>query len=162
MKHFAGKLSFFFAVAFAPASSSGVGPLVADESIRVLIVTGDHSFNTETFFQVFEGHDDIEVFRHHNEKGQNTHLDGISEWDYDVLLLYNMTSPISDSQRRTLKTLLDQGVGLFPLHHGILTYSEWLESEEIYGREFTWEEFDGHNDQEDVVKVADPKHPITV
>ena len=161
LKHFAATLSFFFAVAFVPASSLGVSPLVSDESIRVLIVTGDHDFNSDTFFQVFEGHDDIDIFRHHNKKGQNTHLDDISEWDYDVLLLYNMTLPITDGQRRNLKTLLDRGVGLFPLHHGILTYSEWLESKEIYGREFTWEEFGGHNDQEYVAKVADPKHPIT-
>ena len=160
--------TFFITLIFAITACFISWELQADTNqydkvipIRAALITGDHYFNEDTFFQSFDGHEDIEYTHYPQETGGEI-FDNVSDWDYDVFVLYNMSPEISEARQHNFINLLDRGVGLLVLHHGILNYPDWEETEYIYGRRIAAEApFEFHLDQEYVARIADPNHPIT-
>ena len=140
------------------------------EKIRVVVVTGGHGFNAKAFYSLFEGYDDIEFVRA-PQKDHSELFEDVSNWPYDVIVLYNMTQRISDKRRSNFVALLKKGVGLVVLHHALAAFQNWPEFKKIVGGKYylrpTVE--DGVNHPRSAykhgvrfkVKVADPKHPVT-
>ena len=144
--------------------------LRAEEKIKAVVVTGGHGFNQAAFLPVFEGHDDI-AYTHFPLKDHSEVFENISNWPYDVIVLYNMTQKISEKRRANLLALLDRGVGVVTLHHAMADYQDWLEFRKIAGGKFRSREMteDGVTYPKSGWKhgvripahIADPNHPIT-
>ena len=139
-------------------------------SIKVVVVTGGHGFNKEPFFSLFEGLDDIDYV----EAEQQDHseiFEDISGWEYDVIVLYNMSQEISPRRRENFVKLLDKGVGLVALHHSIAAFQEWTEYRKIIGARYflsdvvengiTYKRSTYKHDVTFTVNVEDKSHPIT-
>jgi type 1 glutamine amidotransferase len=140
------------------------------EKIKVVVVTAGHGFKKEPFFAIFENCDDIE----HVEGKQEDHselFEDISGWDYDVIVLYNMTQEISPARQENFTALLNDGVGLVALHHSIGAYQKWPEYRKIIGGRYYLNEIEEHgvmhpksaykHDLDIAVHIRDKSHPIT-
>jgi len=142
----------------------------AAESIKVVVVTGGHGFEKEPFFALFEGLEDIDYVRAEQQDDSEIFED-ISGWEYDVIVLYNMTQEISPRRRENFLKLLDKGVGVVALHHSIGAFQEWPEYRKIIGARYYLKPMEeqglmhgksGYKHDLDIaVHVADSRHPIT-
>ena len=150
--------------------SSQTRPDLAQHKTRVVVITGGHGFKKEPFFTLFEGCKEIEYVNAHQENHSEIFED-ISGWDYDVIVLYNMTQEISSKRRENFVKLLHKGVGLVALHHSIGAFQQWPEYRKIIGGKFYLRDMveDGiehkkskYRDDVNVdVHVKDKKHYIT-
>ena len=150
-------LSFGGGLSAVAANSPAAHP----DPLQVVVITGDHWFNEKTFLEVFQGNADIQ-FVHAPQKDHDEIFEDVSSWNYDVMVLYHF-SQITPSPKRqeNCKELLQRGVGLVVLHHGTLTYPQWPESEQIFGRKRdVGGPFGYYLNQRYTVRLADPTHPI--
>ena len=141
------------------------------DKIRVVVVTGGHDFDHDPFFTMLRQCPKFEV----TEAAQKDHselFEDISNWNYDVIVLYNMTQNISGKRQDNFFTLIkEKGVGLVAMHHAIGAFQEWEDYRAIIGAKYPLkpQEIDGvhfetatyKHDVDLSVKVADSKHPIT-
>ena len=140
-----------------------------DPVIKAVVVTGGHGFE-KSFFDVFKGHDDIS-YVNVDVKNDSELFEDISNWDYDVIVLYNMSQNISEKRQANFKKLLDDGVGLFMTHHAMGAWNGWDEYAKIIGTKFFLKdaELDGKSygkstykhDVDMKVRVVDKGHMIT-
>ncbi len=102
-------------------SADGTLPRSAPPPIRALVVTGGHEYAT-TFYTVFEGVDDL-----HWEHALSNHAAFKADIrpDYDVLVLYDFSQDISDSEKAHLREFVEGGKGIVVLHHAIADYQDW-------------------------------------
>lgn len=140
------------------------------DKVKVAVVTGGHAFEHEPFFEMFDGMKTVDyveaVQKDHSELFEN-----ISDWDYDVIVFYNMTQNISPKRRRNFVKLLGRGVGVVALHHTLGAYQEWPEFKRIIGAKYylkdTVEDGITHgkgsfkHDLDISVRVTIGNHPIT-
>ena len=140
------------------------------DPIKAVVVTGGHGFEHDPFFELFQGYDDIEYV----EAAQKDHselFEDISNWDYDVIVLYNMTQKISPKRQENFKALLKRGVGLVMMHHAEGAFNTWEDYRRIIGARYPLkpQEIDGvsyaqgtfKHDVDITVHICDPEHPIT-
>jgi type 1 glutamine amidotransferase len=141
------------------------------KKIRVVVVTGGHDFDHDPFFAMLRQCPKLEV----TEAAQKDHselFEDISNWNYDVIVLYNMTQNISPKRQANFVTLLkDKGVGLVVMHHAMGAFQEWEQYRAIAGTKYPLQpqEIDGvhfetgtyQHDVDLPVKVVDSKHVIT-
>jgi len=152
----------------APAREEGAPPppLPRDNKLRVLVFTGGHGFDHDSFFSVFQGQPDITV--------KEVTQPGAAQWfapdkadEYDVMVWYDLWQKISDEEKTNLVALLNKGKPLVVLHHSVEDYEYWPEGVKIIGGRYHEKEWSGgpgsefHPDQKFKVEPADPKHPIT-
>ena len=140
------------------------------EKIKVAVVTGGHEFDEETFFGLFDGHRDIK-YVHTPQSDHSEIFEDISGWEYDVIVLYNMTQEISAKRRANFVRLLDDGVGLVVLHHSVLAFQKWPEYKKIVGGRLYLEDTveDGIEGKKlgykhgvnYTIRIEDENHPIT-
>jgi len=137
------------------------------EKINVVILTGGHGFQREPFFKVFEGHDDIE-YTEFQLKDHSEIFEDVSDWDYDVIVLYNMSKEISRKRRRNFVGLLRRkGIGLVALHHMMGAYPQWPQYRKITGAKYFLKGTAGDrastykHDLDLNVHIEDTSHPIT-
>jgi type 1 glutamine amidotransferase len=139
--------------------------------IRVLIITGNHSYNKETFnemfkslgsnitFQVSEFPLAYEMFLPENRS------------KYDVLVFYHMWQKITEEQKKVLADCIREGKPLVALHHSICAYDDWEEYWRILGGKYFHKPtvLDGKeykacsyiHDLHFIAQVADNKNPVT-
>lgn len=142
----------------------------AAKKIRVAVVTGGHGFEEAPFLAMFEGHEDIE-YTHVRLQDQSEIFEDISEWPYDVMVLFNMTQKISDKRRANFLELLDKGIGVVALHHAIAAFWEWPEFRKIVGARYYLKETvengvtharSQYSHDEDIkIHVEDADHRVT-
>jgi len=138
--------------------------------VKVVVVTGGHDFEREPFFKLFQGYPDVR----HVEAMQKDHselFEDIGAWDYDVIVLYNMTQNISEKRKENFKALLARGVGLVALHHAEGAFNTWEDYRQIIGARYPLkpQEIDGvhfetgvyQHDVDMNIKIVDRNHPIT-
>jgi type 1 glutamine amidotransferase len=142
------------------------------DPIKVVVVTGGHGFEREPFFKLFQGYDDVEYVEA-QQKDHSELFEDISNWNYDVIVLYNMTQEISPKRQENFRTLLkDKGVGLVALHHAEGAFQGWDEYRKIVGAKYPLKahEIDGvafkqgtyKHDVDLTAQIADRHHPITL
>jgi type 1 glutamine amidotransferase len=150
---------------------AGTATVQTADKIRVVVVTGGHDFDHDPFFTMLRQCPKLEV----TEAVQKDHselFEDISNWNYDVIVLYNMTQNISPKRQDNFFTLIkDKGVGLVAMHHAIGAFQEWEDYRAIIGAKYPLkpQEIDGihfetatyKHDVDLSVKVADSKHAIT-
>ena len=141
------------------------------DPIKIVVVTGGHGFEHGPFFKLFQGYDDI-TYVEAEQKDHSELFEDIAGWDYDVIVLYNMTANISPRRQENFKTLLrDKGVGLVALHHAQGAFPDWDEYRKIIGAKYPLKDqtIDGvafktgtyKHDVDLTVRIADRNHPIT-
>jgi type 1 glutamine amidotransferase len=90
-------------------------------AIRVLLVTGGHSFDTD-FYTVFNDFD--EIVWDHRTSNEEAYKSDFRE-KYDVLVLYDMSKQIGDEQKKNLRAFVESDKGIIVLHHAIADYNDW-------------------------------------
>ncbi|MCF6285353.1 MAG: ThuA domain-containing protein, partial [Candidatus Hydrogenedentes bacterium] len=138
--------------------------------LQAVVLTGGHDFDEEAFPKLFEGDEAVLYDAVHQEKDSKIFED-ISDWPYDVIVLYNMSNKISEKGRANFLRLLDQGTGLVVLHHAIIAYQEWPEFARIIGVNYYQEEstINGvtypkstyKHDVDMPLRIEDGSHPVT-
>jgi len=138
--------------------------------IKVVVVTAGHGFKKEPFLALFDGYDDIE-YATAQQKDHSEIFEDISNWNYDVMVLFNMTQQISPKRQQNFVKLLEQGVGVVALHHSIAAFQKWGEYRKIIGGKYYLNDMveDGimhkageyKHDLNFSIQVKDREHPIT-
>ncbi len=151
----------------AGCAAAQEGGSTAAGAIRAAVVTGGHGFEEAPFFEVFRGHPDI----HFKQLDEGSAFEDISQWPYDVIVMYNMSGGISETGRGNLMALLERGVGLVSMHHAIANYPDWPRYRDLIGAAYFRKptEMDGKeyprseytHDVDCEVEVVDKEHPIT-
>lgn len=149
------------------ADTGGRGP---GEKIKVVVVTGGHAFERKPFFTLFEGYDDIEYVEA-QLKDDSEIFEDISEWDYDVMVLFNMTQNISPKRQENFTKLVKGGVGVVALHHSMGSFQDWGEYRKIIGGKYyvkateeegvTREGSTYKHDADYKIHIEDSRHPVT-
>ena len=129
-----------------------------DEKIKVVVLTGGHGFKQEPFFASLDGYDDIE-YVHAPQAGDSEIFEYISDWDYDVILLYSMKQEISPKRQRNFIQLLENGVGLMILHHAVAEFPDWPEYRKILGAKYYLQETEENGK---VYQRSKAKHGVTM
>jgi type 1 glutamine amidotransferase len=138
--------------------------------IKVVVVAAGHGFKKEPFFAMFDSFGDIEYTSVHLQDHSEIFED-VSKWDYDVMVLFNMTQEISPKRRQNFIRLLERGVGVVALHHSIGAFQQWPEYRKIIGGKYYLNDLveDGierkaskyKHDLNFTIQVKDREHPIT-
>ncbi len=136
---------------------------ISPEPLEVVVVTGGHPYDENAFDQMldsirganitqFDLQDEAELF------------DDITNWKFDTIVLYNMTQTMTESRFQNFQKLLDQGVGLVPLHHGTLSWISHPGPKELYGVDFPIEgqPFGFHLNQDFWYEIDVADHPVTI
>jgi uncharacterized protein len=140
-------------------AAAAEGPAKADSAkkIRVLVLVGGHGFPEKPFHEVFDSFKDMKC-DFVEEKAGGEAFDNIDDWPYDAIVLYNFGKNPSEKRRENLLKLMDRGVGVVVLHHGLHGYREWPEFKKIAGiSSFV---SDAKDDVDYTIHIEDPKHPI--
>jgi hypothetical protein len=141
------------------------------DTVDVLVVTSGHHFDRDSFFGIFKGRDDI-TCSEYRLKDESEVFEDISDWKYDVIMLYHMTQKISPKRQENFVRLLkEKGVGVVVVHHAQAAFQSWREYHHIIGTAYIFYdvEIDGkpwphgkvHEGLNIPVSVRDDQHPIT-
>lgn len=114
-------ISFYFAVGAQP--------------IKVMLVTGGHSFDTLQFFQMFDAIKEIE-YEHFEQPTANRKIAKDLAKDFDVIVFYDMWNNIEASEKEAYRKMGAQGKPLLFLHHSLVSYQNWPEFEKIVGGKY--------------------------
>jgi type 1 glutamine amidotransferase len=105
------------------------------QPIKVMVVTGGHSYDTLQFFEMFDALPGIE-YEHFQQPKANQKLVKDNAEDFDVLVFYDMWKGISEAEKSAYLKLLNQGKPFLFLHHSIASYQDWPEFEKIIGGKY--------------------------
>ncbi len=133
----------------------------ADKKIKVLILTGGHGFKAEPFFKMFADNPEI-TFTHAEQHTNAEAYDRADLFSYDVVLLYDSPTHITDEQRARFLQLFDKGIGVIVLHHAYLSYPMWDEYERIAGGKYIYQNEQMINGITSSTYKGDVDIPVTV
>lgn len=123
------KRNLFFILFFLPAF------LINAQTMKIMLVTGGHQFDTLEFFDMFDAMDKVE-YDHFEQPKANAELLKNKAEGYDVLVFYDMWKTISEPERSAYIELTKQGKPFLFLHHSIVSYQDWPEFEKIIGGKY--------------------------
>ena len=139
-------------------------------AVKVAVITGGHDFDEEEFFEIFDSFRDIE-YAHLPQEDHSEVFEDISDWPYDVVVLYNMSQDISPKRQRNFVNLLNKGVGLVALHHANGAFQQWPQYRKIIGVKFylddlvengvSYKKSDYKEGVDMPVHIENKRHPIT-
>ncbi len=140
-----------------------------ENNLRVLLITGGHGFEEESFYDVFDAMQNI-TYDTAVQPQANVLIASPDVDEYDVLVFYDMFDTIAPAQQKVYIDLLHQGKAMIFMHHALVSYQNWEEFKHIVGGKYY--ENPGvvqgdtirSNYEHDVsipVKVADKTHPVT-
>jgi type 1 glutamine amidotransferase len=141
----------------------------ADKKIKVLVLTGGHGFKAEPFFKMFADNPEITFTNAAQGKSAEAY-ERDDLYSYDVVVLYDSPSNITEAQKARFLALFDKGIGVIVLHHAYLSYPMWDEYERIAGGKYVYQNeqmingitsstYKGNVDIP--VTVAAKHHPVT-
>lgn len=109
--------------------------LLNAQSIKIMVVTGGHSYDTIQFFEMFDALTGIEYEHFQQPKANQKLVKDLAE-DFDVIVFYDMWKSISEAEKSAYLKLTNQGKPLLFLHHSIASYQDWPEFEKILGGKY--------------------------
>ena len=109
----------------------------ADKKIKVLILTGGHGFKAEPFFKMFQDNPEITFTADKQVKAAEGY-DRPDLYTFDVVVLYDAPSNITDAEKARFWALFDKGIGVVVLHHAYLAYPLWPEFGRIVGGRYIY------------------------
>jgi type 1 glutamine amidotransferase len=88
--------------------------------VRVLVVTGGHSYPT-SFYTLFE---QPGLAWDHAVSSEEAYRRDLRD-RYDVLVLHDMPKTLSEGGQRHLRAFAESGKGIVVVHHALVSYPEW-------------------------------------
>ncbi|NUQ66341.1 MAG: ThuA domain-containing protein [Pirellulales bacterium] len=156
--------------AFAAGRAAADSQQKQDKKLKVLVTTGGHAFEVGPFYAIFDAMPDVEYARAELPRDAGLLQPGLEE-KYDVVVMYDMSPPITPDQRKAFAELLAKGIGLVSLHHNLGAHRDWEDYRKIIGGKFVFQdcEIDGNaysktpwsHDEDLAIQIADSDHPIT-
>jgi type 1 glutamine amidotransferase len=157
---------FFFAVIFTSQAKT-----FNSKPIRVLIITGNHTYNKETFNEMFSSLGNSITFQVAEfPAAYEMFLPG-NRSKYDVLVFYHMWQKITEEQKKILADCIRSGKPVVALHHSICAFDDWEEYWHILGGKYfhkptvlngkVYPACSYIHDLHFVAKVVDKKNPVT-
>ena len=140
-----------------------------EEKVNVLIITGGHSYDEESFDQLLAKLPiSYDLVKHPDAFAM---LEASTIKNYRTVLLYDMPNEITEQAKRNFVAMLENGVGLVVLHHAVCSYRNWPEYRQIAGGRYAHTRWmkDGieqpastyTHDVKFHVKVGVLEHPVT-
>ena len=105
------------------------------QPVKIMLVTGGHSYDTLQFFEMFDALPGIEYDHYQQPKANNKLLNDQAK-DYDVVVFYDMWKTISVLEKNAYMKMAEDGKPLLFLHHAIASYQNWPEFEKILGGKY--------------------------
>ena len=135
------------------------------KKLNVLIVTGGHDFDRQSFFEMFDSFPDISYTELKHPEA-NLQLGTIDPKTFDAVVFYDMPKSISEAEKESYFKLLKLGKGLVFLHHSLCSYQQWNEYRDIVGGKYHEEKNSPATStyQHDVtfqIKIANSENPVT-
>jgi len=140
------------------------------QKIRVLLITGGHGFERDSFFKIFHDNPALAVTDVEHDKGSATAWERDDLASFNVVVLYDMQANITESQKAKFLSLFQNGTGLIVLHHALCSFQAWPEYERIIGGLYpvppkgqpqVTDTIGYKHGVEVPVTIADKTHPIT-
>ncbi len=141
------------------------------QPIKVLVITGKHKYNEASFNDMINGFNGMNCTIKEMGDNPGALFENVDDFNYDAIAMYNFKQELTSTQRRNLKNILNNGVGLTVIHHAIAGFPDWLDYEDIIGATYVLEEQtrDGKyyprptwkHGVDMNIRVEDPSHPIT-
>jgi len=140
----------------------------AHKKINVLVLTGGHGFKAEPFFKMFQDNPEITFTADKQVKAAEGY-DRPDLYNFDVVVLYDAPSNITDDERARFLGLFDRGIGVVVLHHAYLAYPTWPEYERIAGGSYVYTQgqidhglkSSNYKGNVDIPVTVVAKHPVT-
>jgi len=153
-------LTLFIILLFVSISASA-------RKSKILIVTGGHDFDRESFFQIFDSFNNM-TYTELIHPEARVQLGTIDLASFDAVVFYDMPKNITDEEKKSYYRLLNAGKGLLFLHHSICAFQDWPEFESIVGGKYYEkkkdDKFGASSYQHDVdfyVQIVNKSHPVT-
>ncbi|SHE68676.1 hypothetical protein SAMN05444274_102110 [Mariniphaga anaerophila] len=102
------------------------------QPVKIMLVTGGHSFDTLQFFQMFDALEEIEYIHFAQPRANDVISRGIAD-DFDVLVFYDMWKEISEREQNAYIDLTKKGKPMLFLHHALVSYQDWPQFEKFLG-----------------------------
>ena len=135
--------------------------------LNILIVTGGHDFDRESFFQMFDSFNNM-TYTELIHPEARIQLGTVDLASFDAVVFYDMPKTITDEEKKSYYKLLSAGKGLLFLHHAICAYQDWPEFKSIVGGKYYEkkkdDKFGASSYQHDVdfnVQIVNKSHPVT-
>ena len=161
MRHFRFlSTAIFLALWMLPACASRADEAAkagSAKKLQVLVLVGGHGFPEKPFHEIFDSFPDMKC-TFVEEKVGGEAFENIDAWPYDAIVLYNHNKNPPEKERENFLKLMDRGVGLVVLHHGLHGYRDWPEFQKIAG--ITSFVKDAKDDVDYKIHIEDPNHPI--
>ncbi|TVR75159.1 MAG: ThuA domain-containing protein [Marinilabiliales bacterium] len=150
------------------SSHNGRQADTGDEIMNILLVTGGHSFDQDSFFRMFFSLKGLCVDTLSQPRANSALLsDPVTR--YDAIVFYDMWQEISPEEKEAYLALTEWGTGLVFLHHSLVSYQEWDEFTAIRGGKYYESGYDYPPEKlsgyrHDIfmdVTVIDTSHPVT-
>ena len=138
---------------------------MANENVKILIITGGHDFEREPFFKMFSDMKNV-VFDTVSHPSANALYSSSKMDDVDVLVFYDMYQDISEQQQADFVDLAKRGKGFLFLHHSLVSYQAWDDYKQILGGRYNLEPEDKSKTSSfkhglDMhITIADSTHPV--
>jgi len=163
------KLIFSIALIVVSYTLSAINP--AAKPIRILVITGGHSYKVEQFNQMLSSLGPSITWQVAELPGAYDMFLPENRNKYDILVFYHMWQKITDEQAKAFAECISGGKPVVALHHSICAFDDWPEYWNIIGGKYFHKEtsFKGKvyqpcsyiHDLHFNVKVANTKHPVT-
>jgi type 1 glutamine amidotransferase len=152
-------------------SISSAAKSYENKPIRVLVITGNHSYNKETFNAMFEGLGNAITYQVAEFPAAYDMFLPENRNKYDVLVFYHMWQKITDEQKVVFADCIREGKPVVALHHSICAFDDWEEYWHIIGGKYfhkptvlNGKEYPACSYIHDLhfkASVVDKKHPVT-
>jgi len=163
------KLILSIALIVVSYTLSAINP--AAKPIRILVITGGHSYKVEQFNQMLSSLGPSITWQVAELPGAYDMFLPENRNKYDILVFYHMWQKITDEQAKAFAECISGGKPVVALHHSICAFDDWPEYWNIIGGKYFHKEtsFKGKvyqpcsyiHDLHFNVKVANTKHPVT-
>jgi uncharacterized protein len=137
------------------------------QPVKIMLVTGGHSYDTLQFVQMFRSFPGIEYEHFNQPEANQAIINGVAE-EYDVLVFYDMWKDLTDSAKEAYIGLTKKGKPFLFMHHALVSYQGWPEFENLLGGRYIQNDKlpveQQSNYKHDVwvaVEIADSRHPVT-
>jgi len=144
---------------------------VKPEPVRILVITGGHDYNQETFEQMLTALGSQFSYKIMELPGAFDMFLPENRSKYDVLVFYHMWQDISDGQMKAMTGCIGEGKPLVVLHHSICAFDNWAEYTQIVGGKYfhkpttikgtEYQASTYEHDRKITIQVVDPGHPVT-
>jgi len=146
-------------------------PAWSREPVRILVITGGHDYNKETFLEMLNSLGSAFTCEVRELPDAFDMFSPVNRNKYDVLVFYHMWPELTKEQAENMAGCIREGKPLVVLHHSICAFDEWDEymhitggryfhqSKTIAGKEYPPSSYE--HDRKIDLNVVDPGHPVT-